>query len=465
MFKNSKIKKYISSILTIAIILASLTVGWVAFGDDLIPINPSVFPDENWRTIVKKVYDKNGDGFLSAEERNTERMSISGYLEDYCGEDATIEDLTGIEYFTNVQRLYVGYLGLRTLDVSMLRNLTQLTCQGNSLTTLRVGSNPNLVWINCASNELTNINIAGCYSLNRLDCYANKLETLNVLSNSSLKELYCQQNELTRLDVTSNSLLEILYCAGNHLTELNLSYNAKLSDVTQGMIGDQTTTAVARYAGSTINIPLSINRNNVVSTSLDTIEESGTGDTSETRTVLGYSATGNFFTKDVKNLKIDGHDGDAVEYEYNVNNAKSESMNVFVKVQRSFYQIDFYTNESKTELISRQIVNEGKSAIAPTIASFPEDKIFGGWIGNYENVTEDSDVYARWINEHIWRVSRFNHGDLTIHCDDCGDEYSFNFSEVLNLTEEDVYFVPVLDVVKDGILNAKDYAKLTNDFK
>lgn len=468
MFKNNKIKKYISSILTLAIISASLMVGWVAFGDDLIPINPTYFPDENWRTVVKEAYDRNGDGFLSTQERTRSYLSISGYLEDYCGEDATIESLVGVEHFIGVERLYVGYLGLKTLDVSSMKSLTQLTCQGNNLTSLRVGSNPNLTWINCGSNELTALNVSGCYSLETLECFANKLENLSVTANSKLQTLVCYQNELTKLDLSSNSLLTTLRCANNHLTELDLSYNPKLTGVTQGMIGNQVVNATARFAGTTINVPLSVNRNNIVSTSLDTVEESGSGDTSETKKVLGYSATGNFYTKDVKNFDIDTHnlfDGDAIEYEYDVHNAQSESMNVFVDVDRTFYQVDFYTNESKTQLISRQIINEGKSAIAPTLTSTPEDKIFGGWIGNYENVTEDSDVYVRWINEHIWKVTKFDKGDITIHCDDCGDEYSVQFIDVLNLTEENVDFISVLDVVKDGVLNAKDYAKLYNQFK
>ncbi len=466
MIKNNKFKKYISSVLALAMITASLMVGWVAFGDDLIAINPTTFPDDNWRYIVSHEYDKNGDGFLSADERNKYSLDVSGYVEEFFGEDGVIENLKGIEYFTNVQRLYVGQIGLKTLDVSMLSNLTQLTCQGNNLTSLRIGSKPNLTTLNCRANELTSLSIGGCYSLETLWCDTNKLQSLDVSGNSSLKNLTCYDNELTRLDVTSNSLLETLTCSKNHLTELDLSYNKKLTGITQNMIGDQTVTATARFSGSTINVPLSISRKaNVVATSLDTIEDNGDGDTSETKTVLGYSSTGNFFTKDTKNFRLDGHKGDTIGYEYNVGNAEVENMTVFISVDRAFYQIDFYTNDTKTALISRQFVNAGKSATAPAITSAPEDKIFGGWVGEYENVQADADVYIRWINEHVWTVSKFDKGDITILCTDCNDEYSFHFNDVLNLTESDMYFVPVLDVVKDGVLNAKDYAKLSNQFK
>lgn len=467
MFKNNKIKKYISSVLTLALISASLMVGWVAFGDDLVAINQAYFPDDNWRAIVSsKDFDKNGDGYLSADERNKYSLDISGYVEDFFGEDGVIEDLTGVEHFTSVQRLYVGGIGLKTLDVSMLNNLTQLTCNGNNLTSLKIGSKPKLTMLNCRSNELQTLNIGGCYSLKTLYCDTNHLQSLNVTGNSELQTLICYDNDLTNLDVSSNSLLTTLYCSNNHLTELDLSYNTKLSEVTQNMIGGQTTSGTARFSGGTVNVPFSISKkSNVVATSLDTVEDNGSSDSSETRTVLGYSSIGNFFTKDVKNFKLDGHEGDTIEYEYSVGNTQCENMNVFVSVNRSFYQIDFYTNDTKTALISRQFINAGKSATAPTITSYPDDKLFGGWIGEYENVQADADVYIRWINEHIWRVSKFDNGEVTIHCDDCGDEYSYQFSEILNLTEENVDFVPVLDTVKDGIINAKDYAKFANQFR
>lgn len=465
MFKNNKVKKYIASVLSLAIITASLMVGWVAFGDDLIAINATNFPDANWRAIVSGEYDRNGDGYLSTAERDKTFMSLSGYLEDYFGEEGVIEDLTGINYFTNVERLYVGSLGLKTLDVSALKNLTQLTCQGNHLTTLKLGSLTKLNWLNCESNELTAINISGCYNLQRIYASTNKLERIDVSSNPELRVLSVYDNELERLDVSSNSLLEEIACSGNHLTTLDLSHNAKLGEVSQHMIGDQTTTGTARVSGKSILVPFSLDSSRIVSTSLDTIVEGENGDSSETKKVSGYSSTGNFTTTDVANYKLDGREGDTIEYEYSVNNPNVENMNVYISVSRGFYQVRTYTNESLAECISTQFVNAGKNAIVPTITDYPEDKIFGGWSDSFENITEDKDIYIRWVNEHIWTITKFDDGDITIHCDDCGDDYSLTFNDVLNLTEEHVHFVPVLDVVKDGILNAKDYAKLYNQFK
>lgn len=460
MFKNNKIKKYISYIATVAIILASLSVGWVAMGDDLVYINSANFPDKNFRDLVSAQYDRNGDGALSVTERTKESLPIAGYAEMLFGEDFVIEDLTGIEKFIGVQRLYIGGLGLKSLDVSTMTTLTQLTCEGNELTSLRLGGLQKLTKLNCESNELTALNVSGCSALVNLICDTNMIKNLDISSNSALQELQCQDNELTRLDVSSNTGLRTLYCARNHLTELDLRYNTKLSEVTTLMIGNQTTSAKANYSGKTIVVPFSLNRSNVVATSLDTLIDGGDSESSETKVELGYSATGNFVTKDVNNFKLDGHKNEAVKYEYNVNNPEVENMTVFIDITRDFSQVRFYTNDSMTELLSTQFVKKGGNAVAPSITDAPEDKIFGGWSSDYTNVTEDKDVYIRWINEHIWTVVKCKNNDVTIYCDDCGDEYSFKFTDVLNLTAEDIHFVPVLDVVEDGVLNAKDYAKL-----
>lgn len=474
MIKNS-IKKYISIILTTAIILASLTVGWVAFGDDLVAINSAYFPDDNWRTIVSKHYDTNHDGYLSAAERNSKTyMSISGYLEDDCGEDAEIETLTGIELFPNLERLYAASLGLKSLDVSKLNKLSWLSCMGNKITSLLLGSNINLTNVNCSANELIALVSSGCPNLQVLDCSLNKLKSLNVSSNSNLVDLRCHQNELTTLNLSANTLLQSLSCSKNHIKELDLSNNLFLTEVKQNMIGDQWVEANAQIAGTKVLVPYSFkDRSKLVSTSLDTVADNGSNDSSESTKISGHNGTG-FLTDDVqkfdKTIKVEQEiDGEiyfvdkqisAVEYEYNVNNPNCENMTVIVEVTRQFYQVQFFTDESMTEVISKQFVKAGDSAIAPEITEYPEAKIFGGWSDTFDNIISDKNIYIKWVNEHVWTITQIKNGDIHAHCTDCGMDYSFAFSDVLNAEEGTVSYIPALDAVEDGIINAKDYAKI-----
>ncbi|NHF59156.1 DUF5011 domain-containing protein, partial [Flavobacteriaceae bacterium TP-CH-4] len=112
-----------------------------------------------------------------------------------------IEDLTGIEAFTN---------------------LTTLNCSNNQLRSLNLNQNVALQVVDCSSNQLSFLAARSSSVLERLDCSQNELTGVDLSQNSSLMFLSCFNNRLTRLDLSeNNNLLEIL-CFGNQLTELNL---------------------------------------------------------------------------------------------------------------------------------------------------------------------------------------------------------------------------------------------------
>jgi hypothetical protein len=461
MYKNKGIKKYISTILSLVLVLGSLSIGYLAFGDDAVAINEANFPDENWRKVVLATYDTNGDGSLSTAERNKTFMTISVALEDTCGENAKITNLKGIEYFTNLKRLYCGGIGLETLDVSKLTNLEQLTCQGNALTSLTLGTNSNLTWLNCASNDLKTLNVSGCTALERLECYANKLVSLNVSGATALQQLYCQQNELRNLNLLENSNLTDLYCAYNHLWELNLSYNSKLTDITEYKIGNQTVEATATTSrrqiliAHTFSVPA-----NIVSTSLDVTTEvvDSDGETS-TETTLGYNGTA-FFTDDALKIK-----DNTITYQDSINNDGSVNMDVTVTIDRDFYQVKFFADEGKTTLVSSQFVNEGDEAYPPDMSDYATGKTFSCWSEDVTNVTKDMDVYVIWAEDHNFYVSKFDNGAMVLSCNDCDVTLNVEFMDVLDTEKTDYDYVSAVDVNGDGTINAKDYAYLLNQFK
>lgn len=62
--------------------------------------------------------------------------------------------LTGIEYFSNLEALGVGFTTLTTLDVSHNTALTYLECvYNNQLTTLDVSKNTALTNLNCSGQK------------------------------------------------------------------------------------------------------------------------------------------------------------------------------------------------------------------------------------------------------------------------------------------------------------------------
>lgn len=79
----------------------------------------------------------------------------------------TIEDLTGIEGFTNLENLNVSVTMIEELNVSTLTKLKHLECADNMLTSLNVSNNPLLEFLNITStgdvlpiNNITQIDLS-----------------------------------------------------------------------------------------------------------------------------------------------------------------------------------------------------------------------------------------------------------------------------------------------------------------
>ncbi|MGN0515448.1 MAG: hypothetical protein ACI4IO_00550, partial [Eubacterium sp.] len=278
--KKINVKRIIASGLSLLTLATCLSAGSVAYAEDLVAINETNFADKNFRTILSEVYDKDSNGYLStAEIESVTVMSLSGYLEEYCGEGATIESMSGIEKFTNLEKLYCASVGLQTLDVSSNTALTQLTCMGNAMQSLTLGSLPNLTRLNCSDNELTSLDVTGCTELQVLQANVNKLASIDVSKNTKLTLLYVYQNELTSLNTAYNSSLNDLRCSSNHLAELDLSTNASLANISTEFIGNQWIDLSASVISNQIRIYKTFRDfTKIVSTTLDKIVETEEGE-------------------------------------------------------------------------------------------------------------------------------------------------------------------------------------------
>ncbi|MEP5341573.1 MAG: T9SS type A sorting domain-containing protein, partial [Algibacter sp.] len=107
-----------------------------------------------------------------------------------------IADLTGIEAFVNITRLYCNY---------------------NNLTSLEVANNLTLEELRCYSNNLTSLDVSANTALTRLICYDNALTSLDISANTTLTSLYCNNNALTSLNVANgNNTSLITFVAENN---------------------------------------------------------------------------------------------------------------------------------------------------------------------------------------------------------------------------------------------------------
>ena len=111
-----------------------------------IPVDEAHFPDDNFRDCILQL-DHSTDGVLTQEElASVTEMDVSS---------CKIQDLTGIEYFTALERLDCYDNSLTSLDVSKNTVLEHLNCNCNGLTSLDVTKNTALEHLDCDGNQST----------------------------------------------------------------------------------------------------------------------------------------------------------------------------------------------------------------------------------------------------------------------------------------------------------------------
>lgn len=119
-----------------------------------------------------------------------------------------ISDLTGIEYFHNLQRI---------------------SCFGNHLRTLNLNNNTSLFEVFCTSNQLTSLNVENCVNLKHLYCDDNQLVTLDVRRNKNLEILRVESNNLKVIDISNNPKIDTLTYINNPLEKIILSKSSHMN--------------------------------------------------------------------------------------------------------------------------------------------------------------------------------------------------------------------------------------------
>ena len=130
-------------------------------------INETNFPDKNFRSYVgSSIIDKDGDGYLRDEERlSVKKINVGKW---------NIADLTGIEFFTNLEELNCSNNKIETFDLSKNTALKLLNCNRNLLTRLLLG-NAELEEVYCSDNQIEELSLWSP-ALKRVECYLNMLK-------------------------------------------------------------------------------------------------------------------------------------------------------------------------------------------------------------------------------------------------------------------------------------------------
>jgi protein phosphatase 1 regulatory subunit 7 len=200
-------------------------------GNDNLPNNQYLLiPDNHFeQMLIDQGIDTDGTingRMLREDAEKVNRLDLN--LENHFGE---IEDLKGIEGFTNITFLSAAGQNIEDIDLSSNTKLDTLFLQNNYLTTIDISYNVNLKVIDVLVNELhtiTGLEHAG--QLKKLNLSYNYFEDFSI-SNASIEHLLISDNQLTTFDSSGAPHLKSVLLTTNQLSSVDFSANPSLETV------------------------------------------------------------------------------------------------------------------------------------------------------------------------------------------------------------------------------------------
>ncbi|WP_020527770.1 hypothetical protein [Flexithrix dorotheae] len=143
-------------------------------------------------------------------------------------EHGAINDLSGIEGFSNLKKLIANQHDIEQIDLSSNILLDTVYLAGNYISKIDVSKNTNLELLDLGANELTAISgLSELIKLKDLDLSFNYFEEINI-DNQSLEILHMSNNDLISMDFSAALNLTNILLTSNKLTSLDISSNKKL---------------------------------------------------------------------------------------------------------------------------------------------------------------------------------------------------------------------------------------------
>ena len=174
-------------------------------------------PDANFKNALLSnlTINTDGDTFIQCAEASAFTGTINV-------EALGINDLTGIEAFTEISDLNCSNNALTTIDISSNTSMLNFSCANNQISSLNLTSNPSLLLVNCASNQLTSLNTNSNINLQNLRFDGNNISNLDLSVNLNLNALYCNNTNIGTLDLSFLNNLAYFECSNNPIASLNI---------------------------------------------------------------------------------------------------------------------------------------------------------------------------------------------------------------------------------------------------
>ena len=195
-----------------------------------VPINESTFPDSEFREYIKKNYDLTKDSVLSDMEiKRVDSMNI--YYNH--------KSIKGIEYFYELKSLYFNGVPSRSLDLSIVPDISVLYIGFASsdvaftelLEEIDISQNHKLKEISLYSNLITELDLSGNYELENINLRITSLAKLDLSHNTNLKFCSLENMTLQELDLSKNDQLYSIDIFRCNVRNLILNENNSLKRI------------------------------------------------------------------------------------------------------------------------------------------------------------------------------------------------------------------------------------------
>jgi uncharacterized repeat protein (TIGR01451 family) len=184
-----------------------------------VTISDSVF----LQALIDYGVDTNQDGQIQVAEAEAITV-LEIEFED-------ISSISGIEAFSNLNRLKLGHTLIESADLTNNLSLSSVNLADNELTEVNVAGLPQLKELVLRNNGLMDLELGNLPNLEELDAENNHLSSIDLAGLSKMQDLNLDENELSSLDLSGMPNLQKLEVVKNNLEAIDFSENLMLKNV------------------------------------------------------------------------------------------------------------------------------------------------------------------------------------------------------------------------------------------
>jgi uncharacterized repeat protein (TIGR01451 family) len=182
-------------------------------------INDTVF----LQALIEYGVDTNQDGLIQEEEAEAV-TTLEIEFKD-------IASISGIEAFSNLDRVKFGHTLIESADLTNNLLLTSVNLADNELTEVHTAGLHQLTELVVRNNELSNLDLSGLPNLEVLDAENNHLSGIILSGLPNMEDLNLDDNELSSLDLSGLPNLIKIEVVKNNLDSLDFSENPLLRNI------------------------------------------------------------------------------------------------------------------------------------------------------------------------------------------------------------------------------------------